>query len=129
MLQAVAPANIRVKILGWGVAFDGILTTGQPVQIRLLRQTTAGTMSALTPVNTNAVAEAIQTTAQQNATAEPTAGNILYIGAIHPQQGILVQFPYGQELIIPGGGRVGVEVNVPAGQSAVNARVHMYCEE
>lgn len=129
VIQVVAPSNIRVKILGWGVGFDGILTTGQPVQVRLLRQTTAGTMSALTPVNTNSVAETIQSTAQQNATAEPTAGNVIWIGAVHPQQGIVLQYPYGSEPIIAGGGRVGLEVNVQAGQSAVNARAYMICEE
>jgi hypothetical protein len=59
VVQAVAPTNQRVKLLGWGVAFDGVLTTGKPVAIRLLRQTTAGTMSALTPVNTNGVSETI----------------------------------------------------------------------
>jgi len=129
IVQAVAPANIRVKLLGFGVAFDGILTTGQPVGVRVLRQTTAGTMSALTPVNTNSVSETIQTTAQYNATAEPTAGNVLYNGQIHPQQALLWQYPYGAEYIIPGGGRVGIECNVVAGQSAVNVRAHMHLEE
>jgi hypothetical protein len=129
LIQVVAPAQIRVKILGWGVGFDGVLTTGQPVQIRVLRQSTAGTMSALTPVNTNSVAETIQTTAQHTATAEPTAGNVLWSGAVHPQQGIVIQYPYGAEPIIPGGGRVGIEANVAAGQAAVNARAYVHCEE
>lgn len=129
LIQLVAPTNIRVKVLGWGVAFDGILTTGQPVGVRLLRQSTAGTMSALTPVNLNSVSETIQSTAQHTATAEPTAGNVLFTGQIHPQQGIVIQYPYGQEIIVPGGGRLGLEVNIPAGQATLNARAHMHCEE
>jgi hypothetical protein len=129
VVQAVAPTNQRVKLLGWGVAFDGVLTTGKPVAIRLLRQTTAGTMSALTPVNTNGVSETIQSTAQHTASAEPTAGNVLYSGAVHPQQGILVQFPYGAEYIMGGGTRLGIEITVAAAEATVNARPHMHCEE
>jgi hypothetical protein len=129
VIQAIAPSNIRVKILGFGVAFDGVLTTGQPVVVRLLRQTTAGTMSALTPVNANAVAETIQSTAQHTATVEPTASNVLFQSAVHPQQGIVLQYPYGAEPVIPGGGRVGLEVNVASGQAAINCRPHMQLEE
>ncbi len=129
ILQLVAPTNQRVKVLGWGVAFDGVLTTGKPIAIRVLRQSTAGTMSALTPVNTNSVAETIQSTAQHTATVEPTAGNVLYSGAVHPQQGILVQFPYGAEYMVPGGGRLGIEITVPSGEATLNARAHMHCEE
>ncbi len=129
IVQLVAPTNQRVKLLGWGIAFEGVLTTGQPVAVRLLRQSTAGTMTSLTPVNLNSVAETIQSTAQHTATAEPTPGDILFTGFIHPQQGIVVQFPFGYEIIVAGGGRLGLEVLLASGQAAVDCRASMHCEE
>lgn len=127
VLQVVAPANHRVKVLRWGVFFDGTSVTGEPVQVRLLRQTTAGTMSANTPQKLDgSLAESILSTAQDNASAEPTAGGVLDAIEVHPQGGYEMVFPPGQEPVIPGGGRLGIECTAPA---AVNCRAKLVCEE
>jgi len=126
VLQVVAPANHRVKVLGWGVFFDGVNTAGEPVQVRVLRQSTAGTMSSVTPLQVQPVAETILTTAQYGASAEPTAGDIIDVIECHPQQGYEVKFPMGQEIIIPGGGRLGIDCTAPA---IVNVRVKLFFEE
>lgn len=126
VIQLVAPANHRVKVLGWGVFFDGISVTAEPVQVRVLRQSTAGTMSVLTPVQIRPVAETIQSTAQHTASAEPTAGDVLDAVEVHPQSGYDVKFPMGQEIVISGAGRLGIECTAPAG---VNVRAKMFFEE
>ena len=127
LIQLVAASNHRVKVLRWGVFFDGTSATAEPVQIRLLRQTTAGTASSLTPVKLDdSIGETLQTTAQQDFTAEPTAGDVLESYEIHPQQGIMVIYPLGQEPIIGGGDRMGIEVTAPA---TVNARSFIVFEE
>ena len=127
VIQIVAAANHRVKILGWGVYFDGVSSTAEPVQVRLLRQTTAGTMSALTPIKwDDSIADTLLTTAQHTATAEPTAGDVLEVKEIHPQQGYEKLYPLGQEPIIGGGDRVGIECTAPAG---VNVRAEVRFEE
>jgi hypothetical protein len=127
VLQLVAASNHRVKVNGWGVFFDGTSTTAEPVQVRVLRQTTAGTMSANTPQKINSSDdETLQTTAQDNATAEPTAGAVLDVIECHPQQGYQVMFPLGQEFIMPGGTRLGIECTAPAG---VNVRAKFFGEE
>lgn len=127
LIQLVAAANHRVKLLRWGVFFDGVSVTAEPVQIRLLRQTTAGTASSLTPVKMdNSLSETLQTTAQQDFTVEPTAGDVLESYEVHPQQGIVIMYPLGQEPIIGGGGRMGLEVTAPA---VVNARAYAVFEE
>jgi len=105
IIQLVAPANHRVKVLGWGIFFDGVNTAGEPVQVRVLRQTTAGTMSSLTPVQIIPVSETIQASAQYGATAEPTVGDVIDMVECHPQQGYEVKFPMGQEIVIAGSGR------------------------
>lgn len=126
VLQVVAPANHRVVLKRWGVFCDGVSPTAEPVQVRLLRQTTAGTMSAATPRKMDGYAETIQSTAQKTASAEPTAGDVLAVLEVHPQQGYAEAFPYGDEPIIAGGGRVGIECTAPAG---VNVRAQLICEE
>ena len=126
VIQLVAPANHRVKVLGWGIFFDGVNTAGEPVQVRVLRQTTAGTMSALTPVQVIPVSETIQSTAQHTATAEPTAGDVIDMIECHPQQGYEVKFPMGQEIVIAGSGRLGIECTAPA---IVNCRAKFFFEE
>lgn len=127
LIQLVAPANHRVKLLRWGVFFDGVSVTAEPVQIRLLRQTTAGTASTLTPVKMDdSIGETLQTAAQQDFTAEPTAGDVLEAYEVHPQQGIAMIYPLGQEPIIGGGDRLALEATAPA---VVNARAYMVFEE
>ena len=127
VVQLVAAANHRVKILGWGVFFDGTSTTAEPVQVRLLRQTTAGTMSALTPTKRDdSIADTLLTTAQHTATAEPTAGDLLEAIEVHPQQGYQVLYPLGVEPIVGGGDRVGIECTAPGG---VNVRATVLFEE
>ena len=126
VLQLTAPANQRLKILGFGVFFDGIVATAEPVEIRVLRQTTAGTATSVTPRMISAGSETLQATANKNASAEPTAGDELDVLQVHPQSGYEVMFPPGQELIIPGGGRIGIEVTAPV---AVNCNAKMRYEE
>lgn len=126
VLQITAPTNQRVRVKEWGVFFDGVSTTGEPVQVRVLRQTTAGTMSSATPVARDGHTETVQTTASHTATAEPTAGNVLDVVEVHPQSGYEKIFPLGDEIIVPGGGRLGIECTAPAG---VNVRAKIAFEE
>ncbi len=126
VLQLVAPANQRQKIKGWGVFFDGVSASAEPVQCRLLRQTTAGTMTSLTPVKTCAGSETVQSTAQHTATAEPTAGDVLDVVECHPQSGFEKQIPPDMKMENAGGGRIGIECTAPAG---VNVRAKIFFEE
>lgn len=126
VMQIVAPANQRLKVLRWGIYFDGTVVTAEPAQVRLLRQTTAGTMSSLTPVKIGTASETIQASAYHTATAEPTAGDVLDMAECHIQGGYEVIFPIGQDIKIPGGGRLGIAINSP---SAVNVRAKIVVEE
>ncbi len=126
VIQLIAASNHRVRVLGWGVFFDGVSATAEPVQVRLLRQSTAGTMSALTPVEMHPADETMQTTASYGASAEPTAGDVLDCIECHPQGGYEKWFPPGYEVIVPGSGRLGLELTAPAG---VNVRAKFFFEE
>jgi len=126
VIQISAPANQRLKVKRWGIFFDGVNGSAEPVQVRLLRQTTAGTMSTMTPVKQVAGNETVQTTAQYNATAEPTAGDVIDVAEVHPQSGYEVIIPFDMPIEIPGGERIGIECTAP---DAVNARGKIVFEE
>lgn len=127
VIQLVAAANHRVKILSWGVFFDGTSGTAEPVQVELARQTTAGTASALSLVKMDdSIADTLLTSAQQDFTAEPTKGDVLQSINVHPQSGYEKIFPLGQEPIIGGGDRIGIICTAPA---TVNVRAMIVFEE
>jgi hypothetical protein len=127
LLQLVAAANHRVVITEIGISFHGVTPTDAPILVQAMRQTTAGTMSAATPVKRNSTDdETLQTTAQHTATVEPTAGDVLKQWAIHPQGGLVYQPAPGEEIVVPGGGKLGITVT--AGVS-INADVYVDYEE
>ena len=126
VLQVVAAANHKIKILRWGVFFDGTSATAEPVQVRLLRQTDAGTTSALTPTKQTTDSETLQTTARHTATAEPTGSDVLDICEVHPQSGYEVVLTPDNYIWAAGGGRIGIECTAPAG---VNVRAKIVFEE
>ncbi|MGV1048219.1 MAG: hypothetical protein ACOYD4_06820 [Solirubrobacterales bacterium] len=126
VMQVIAPTNQRLKLTEWSVSFDGISPTAEPVQVELLRQTTAGTVTGLTPVKRSAGSETLQATASHTATAEPTAGDVLEAIEVHPQGGYAKVFPLGREIEVPGGTRIGIRCTAPA---TVNVRAVMAWEE
>lgn len=121
ILQVTAPANIRVKILSAEIGFRGTVTTDAPIQVRLMRQTTAGTSGgSVTPTDFDSKAEAIQSSAARGVySAEPTAGAILWENSCHPQWSTGKAFPLSEECIIPGSGRVGIDALIPSGAANV----------
>ena len=92
-----------------------------------MRQTSSGTASffSLSKLD-NSISETIQTTARWNFSDHPTDGDILESYNIHPQQGILVPYVLGQELIISGGTRLGISCAAP---NNVNVTAYIIGEE
>ena len=131
ILQILAPANQIVAVRGYAISLDGIAGNAEPVVVEVLRQTSAGTgMTAGTAANDGAGSETVQTTVTKAASAEPTAGTILRQDNIHPQTGAEWRYaPFDEEILVPGGGRLGLRFTVPTGGAAVNALGRFYCEE
>jgi len=127
LIQLIAAANHRVKILEWGVYFDGISSTEAPVEITLERQSDAGTGSSLTLVKLDdSIADTLLTTAQQDFSVDPTPGNVLEVKEVHPQGGFEKQYRVGEEPIIGGGDRLAITATAPA---IVNVRAYIKFEE
>jgi hypothetical protein len=125
-----APANQRVKVLGYGVYFDGTSNSAQPVQVQLGRiSADIASPSALTILpNGEDLTESFQTSAAQSTAHanEPTYSGYLKTLTVHPQLGYEYEAPEGQEIILKGGGMLGFVINAPA---AVNVRGFVMFEE
>lgn len=127
IIQCVAAANHGIHITEISISFEGVSNTGQPILVELLRQTTAGTMSALSPVkNPDDTDETLQVTGQHTATVEPTASDVLMTELIHPQTGYTWQAPFAKPKKIGGGDRLGIRVTANA---SVNCIARMIGEE
>jgi hypothetical protein len=69
-----SPTNQRVKLKAYGFFFDGTTNSAQPVEIKLARPTTVGTLTASgTAIKTEpGLAETIQSTVGLSASVQPT---------------------------------------------------------
>lgn len=127
VLQVVAPTNQRLALRSFSVSFDGVSPTAEPVQVELVKQSTAGTSTAATPVRDgDPGSETLQVTAVKNCTVEPTTSDVLRRYEVHPQTGYERAFGPDEEIWIPGGTRLGMRCTAPA---AVNVSGFMVTEE
>lgn len=130
-VQVAAPNNQRLRVTGISIGLSGGGAADKACRVRLLRQTTAGTGTAQTPVKLVAGAEAVQATGLKAHTVEPTAGDVLHEFSVHPNGGLAdLTFPPGIiNYEVPGGGRIGVDIQNPTGNAAMTAQVTLRYEE
>jgi hypothetical protein len=125
VLQLVAAANHRVKVKEISVSFKGTSGSATPVLVQVLRQSDAGTGGdALTAKEFDeSIDETIQTTALKDIDgSEPTGTDEIMGEEIHPQGGWTWQAPFGGEIPVGGGNRLGIAVTAAESQT-VKARM------
>jgi hypothetical protein len=117
--------NQRIKITAVRLGGTGITTTDPPVLVQLLVQsgTPSGGVTGSPVKLDDEMTETIQTQTLTGPTSgawgtEPTAGNVKYQDAIHPQ-GRIPEVFFQPELWVAGNSQFGLRVNVQSG--AVNA--------
>lgn len=128
LVQVVPGTNTPVRVIEVGVSFTSTTSTDVPVQIDMLRQSTAGTSSALTLVaDQESNSKTAVATALQTFTAEPTAGNVLRSWQVTPIGGLFViQFPLGRE---PDALTNRIGLKVTPGAQAQTATAYITFEE
>ena len=120
LVQVIAASNHRVLLTEVQIAFEGVSATDAPIQVDILRQTDAGTMSALTLVKANSSdSETLEVTAQHTSTGEPTSSDVLLRTFIHPQSAYRAIVSRENAIVIPGGGRVGIRVTAANSVDAI----------
>lgn len=128
VLQLRGVTTTKAKIIEWGVFFDGVSATEQPVRVRVIRQTTDGTASAATEAEWDEDGPEALVTGFHSFTAEPTVGEVLADYNVHPQAGIAMQYPLGREIVLSAAttSRIGIECTAPA---IVNVAAYLVWEE
>ena len=99
ILSVINAANGLIRIVELGVSFDGVSATAEPVTVELCSSTEAGagTATSHTIAQLRGSVRTAQATAKRAFTAEPTTLTVLKRWLVHPQAGIVIQFPLGRE--------------------------------
>lgn len=131
LLMVKAGSGHALKIVETSITFQGINNVGEPLVVELLRFTTDGTASAVTPVKDSDESDSVSATASKVFTVEPTAGDILRRWNVHPAGGgVLWTNPDPDKMVVPGGARLGLRVvNPTLGGDAVKAAASITWDE
>ena len=121
LLQLVAATNIPIYVYEIHVGLDATVE----ITVQLRKQTSAGTMTSLTPKKLGSYSETLQTTAQHTSTSEPTGGD--EVARAKGNRGVDFLFPSDKPLIIAGGERLGIIL--ASADSAVNCIAYARFEE
>lgn len=136
MLQVSTPATATMRIVEWGISFDGSVAA-TPIRVELLQTDVAATVTAAASVDVtkhndpNAPASAVTlgvAATGYTATAEGTitATRTLDLQLVSPTSGYVKQFPLGREPEIPISKFARIRVTAPV---AVNAYCYVIWEE
>lgn len=134
VLQVATPSTQDITVVSWGLSFDGISSVAEPVICELIDVDVAATVTSLTPEkysDPNAPASLCvggTSATGYNASAEGTIGasRLLDAAEVHPQAGIIVQFPLGREPGVAVSRFLRLRCKAPA---AVNVIPHIIWEE
>ena len=99
VLSVIAASGGTFSLIEFGVSFDGTSASAEPVTVELCYSTQAGagTSTSHTITQTGGGTRTVQSTAARNYTAEPTTLTVWKRWLVHPQTGIVIQFPLGRE--------------------------------
>lgn len=129
VLSIVNGANALIRLTELGISFDGVSAVAEPVTVELMGSTeaTAGTSTTHTAQQTGGPTRTAQATAKRGFTAEPTVLTCWKRWLIHPQAGIVMQFPLGREPEqVTTADAIVIRVTAPA---AVNVQGYLEWEE
>jgi len=128
VLGVSTPTNQRVKVLGYGLFFDGTLNSAQPIQAVLGAFTGGAAFASTAVVKVEPeLTETVQSKPYQWLTGQTEGTYTVYkTFTVHPQLGYEYLAPLGQEDYVKGGTQWGIQLNAPA---TVNARGYAKFEE
>lgn len=129
ILSYINAANGVARLTELYVGFDGVSATAEPVTVELCYSTEAGagTATSHTMAQTGGPTRTAQGTAKRNFTAEPTALTVWKRWLVHPQAGMVLQFPLGREPeLIVSSDAIVIRCTAPAN---VNCQGYMEIEE
>lgn len=128
VLVVASGAAKRLKIRRWGISFNGTNVTNAPVQVQLMRFTSAGTASTGTPQKMDEADVPVLSgsTFRSAFAAEPTTGAILESHYVSPAGGQLIENYFDDAPIVGVSGFLGLRV---LGNDAVSVSAFIHYEE
>jgi len=135
LLQIATPSTEDLKVVQWGISFDG--TSGVPIKVELVQTDVAATVTAYAsgdivswnqPNDAGSLMTLGTTASGYTATAEGTitATRMLDLQLVSPASGYMCQFPLGREPVVPVSKFLRVRVTAAV---AVNAYTWIAWEE
>lgn len=103
VLELGTAASDRARLVSWWVEFDGATSTAVPVKVEVGRFSAAVTTATTGTPSKYDAAEGTATATVKHSTTTEGAGTAeagLEIHRVHPQSGILIQYPLGRELVL-----------------------------
>lgn len=99
ILSFINAANAISRCVELSVSFDGVSGAAEPVTVELgfCTEAGAGTATAHTIVQGRGPTRTVQGSAKRAFSAEPTAITVWKRWLVHPQAGLVIQFPLGRE--------------------------------
>jgi hypothetical protein len=124
LLQIATPSTRRARLIEFVISFSSVTATDAPVLIQIMRQTTAGTSTAVTPSALDPAEPAALCSGNDLFTVEPSASTILRSFLVTPiGSTLLYQVPLGNEIVVPISGFLGFRATAPQGETSIWA----YC--
>lgn len=131
LLQITAGSANQFKLIEFGISFDGS-TASAPIEVDLLRQTSAGTGgSSVTPKQWGDPSDGTPNATALKGTfsGEPTSGDFAGIWRVANNNGLFaMQYPLGREPRVGPSGRIALRTTTPAG-IAPNCLLYMVWDE
>ena len=123
LIRIIPASSVMIKIKEWGVFFDGVSVTAEPVVVKLLWSGTTETgMTSHTPVKRNSkitASKCVVETLGASCCALDSSG-IVAIREVHPQSGYQEKFAFGDEICCPGSSAtIALHVNSPSSVYAI----------
>ncbi len=104
MISLTPPSSIAIKIKEWGVFFDGISVTAEPILVRLVfTNTSFGSYTTHVPtrrVGNQLLSQCVVLTMDGSCGYSGDSSGTVAIREVHPQSGYQEKFSYGDEPII-----------------------------
>lgn len=108
VLQVATPSTTNIRVVAWGISFDGTSTTAAPGICTLIDVNVAATVTSLTPAlwgsgnNQASLCVGGTSATGYNASGEGTitASKIIDAQNLHPQGGYAVWFPENRRPIV-----------------------------
>lgn len=129
VINVINATNELLRIIEFGVGFDGVTAANEPVTVELCRSTqaTAGTGTSHTIVQSGGPVRTVRATALRNYSAEPTVLTVVKRWLLHPQTGQTIAFPLGREIEqVVSANALALRLTAPA---AVNVQAYVEFEE